>query len=269
MSVYSTFTDKWAASANQSLDQNTHFNNPGQGLQDEFEVRQADLLDGVTSGLVCTTASPTASDLTVAVGRAYVAGKRYGGSSGVVSFTGKAAGDYYVYIDSADDATPYKTKTTAPTSGQLTLCTCTWGGSVFASPYIDDNRKVLGIQRRDFQFGWDGVLNTGKRYPIPVRDDLWIESVEFICVENGSVSGSVTVDCLLGADGSAGTTIFTTQARRPTITTATADYTIAQSGEPDGDRKPDAGEHLTLTVAAIDGGGTASTLSGTVRGRLR
>lgn len=264
---YKTFTSKWAVSANQAADEDTHFNDPGTGIQDEFEVRQADWLDGVTSGLTCTTST---SNIAIAAGRAYVSGKRYGGDTNV-SFTGKAAGDYYVYIDGADaaDAAPYKAKTTAPTSGELTLCTCTWGGTVFATPYIDDNRKVLGIERRDFVFGWDGTLALNKRWLIPVRDNLWIESLEFLCYDNGSVSGSVTLDCLLGADGSEGTTIFTTTTRRPTLTTSTADYTIAVSGEPDGDRKPDAGEHLELKIVAVDGGGTASTLSGILRCRQR
>ncbi len=36
-----------------------------------------DFLDGVVSGGVITTQSPTSSDITMAVIRAYVAGKRY------------------------------------------------------------------------------------------------------------------------------------------------------------------------------------------------
>lgn len=263
--AYVEFSNKPSVASGDALNPTTQINNPAQGVQDEFELRTGDLLDGVVSGMVCTTSS---SNIAVASGRAYVAGKRYGGNTNV-SFTGKAAADYYVYIDSGDDSTPYKAKTSAPTSGELTLATCTWNGSIFTTPYIDDNRKVLGIYRRDYQFGWDGILAAGKEYNLPIRDDLWIESLEFLCCDNGSVSGSVTVDCYLGADGTRGTTIFTTTTRRPTITTATADYTTAQSGEPDGDRKPDAGEHLTLQIAAIDGGGTASTLSGTVRCRLR
>jgi len=261
------FASKWAVSADQRTDADTFWNDPGDGIQDEFEIGRADLLDGVTSGLTCTTSS---SNIAIAAGRAYVAGKRYSGGVNV-SFIGKAAGDYFVYIDSTDgaDAAPYKAKTTAPTSGELTLCTCTWNGSAFATPYLDDNRKVLGIQRQDLPFGWDGVLTVGKEYHIPVKDNLWIESLQFLLSDNGSVSGGVTVECYLGADGARGTTIFTTAARRPTITTATADYTMAVSGEPDGDRKPDVGEHLTLQIAAVDGGGTASTLTGTVRARLR
>ena len=264
---YEEFGSKWAVSADQTTDEDTFWNDPGQGLQDEAELRQGDLLDGVTSGMTCTTSS---TNIAIAAGRAYVAGKRYSGGANV-AFSGKAAGDYYVYIDSADgaDAAPYKAKTTASTSGELTLCTCTWGGSVFATPYIDDNRKVLGIERRDIQFGWNGTLSLGAECHYPVRDGLWIESLEFLCSENGSVSGGVTVDCYLGANGSRGTTIFTTAARRPTVTTATADYTITVSGEPDGDRKPDAAEHITFQIAAIDGGGTASTLTGLLRARAR
>ena len=263
--AYATFGGKWSVAAGDALNEDTNFNTPGDGIQDEFEERWGYVLDGVTSGMTCTTSGTTVA---IASGDAVVAGKRYSGNTSV-DLTGEAAADYYIIIDSSDDTTPYKAQTGAPTSGELTLCTCTWGGSAFSSPYIDDQRKIQGIQRVEFPFTFDGVLATHKRALIPVHADLWIEEFHFLCVENGSVSGGVTLDLLLGADGSEGTTIFTTTARRPSLTTATADFTIASMDPPDGDRRPDAGEHLVVAVDAIDGGGTASTCSGVVVCRYR
>ena len=77
--AYETFTDKWSVSANDTLDESTHFNDPGDGIQDELELRLGDcILDGVVSGMVCT-ADDANDEIDIASGRAYVAGKRYSG----------------------------------------------------------------------------------------------------------------------------------------------------------------------------------------------
>jgi hypothetical protein len=263
--AYATFGGKWDMAANAIVNEATHFNTPGDGIQDEFEARWATLLDGVVSGMVCTTSTNLVA---IASGSAIVAGKRYTGS-GSVSFVGSSSGDYYVYIDSADDTTPYKKKTTAPGSGELTLCTCTWNGTIFTTPYLDDTRKVMGVLPCDLYAYIDGTLTLGKRILLPIPRDMWVEAVQIQCADTGTTSGGVTVDVSNGTSGSAPTTIFTTQARRPALLTSTADYTIASSGEPDGDRSVDAGEYLEVCIDAIDGGGTASTLTCLIKGRLR
>jgi len=273
--AYATFSNKWSVSADDGLNEDTHFNNPGQGIQDELEERRADLLDGVVSGFTLTTSGGSFDTITIAAGDGIVAGKRYTGND-TVSMSGKASGSYYCIIDSADDVTPYKVQTGAPASGELCLGTCGWDGSAFiaqtiagSTAYLDNGMRVQGVQRYEIGFSFPGTLSTDLRWIIPIDSDSWIEDFHFACVSNGSVSGSVTLDLLLGADGAEGTTVFASTGRRPTITTSSSAYTIASMGNPDGDRMPDAGEHLTVAIDAIDGGGTASTCSGTVVLRYR
>jgi len=262
---YEEFANKPSGTASTAVNATTQIDDPAQGVQDEFELRGGDgFLDGVVSGMACTIST---TNIAVAAGRAYVGGKRYSGGTNV-SFVGKSADDYYVYIDSADDDTPYKAKTTAPTSGELLLCTVTWNGTDTLSA-LNDNVKVLGIVDASIYVDVPGTLTTGVKAVRPVPRDLWIEGVEIICVANGTTSGAVTVDVHLGADGAKGDSIFTTQGNRPTVAHDTADYTIGVSGEPDGDRKPDAGEHLVVEIDAVDGGAVADTLGVLIKARLR
>lgn len=256
------FANKWSVAANDVLAAATHFNDPGDGLEAEFVLVRGDIpLDGVVSGMACTINS---AQIDIASGRAYVGGKRYNGSASV-DFTGAAADTYYVYIDSADDTTPYNKKTTVPTSGELTLCTVVCDGADNLSS-LDDNIKVTGILPYDIHIQFDGLLSTSDVRVIPVPHDLWIDEVQIICKDNGS-SSSVIADVHLGADGSSGTTIFSTQANRPSLDNAVANYTKASSGKPDGDRKPDSGEHLEVWVDDI--GGDGRDMGVTIKARLR
>lgn len=261
---YEEFANKPNVSNGDALNPTTQINNPAQGVQDEFELRTGDaLLDGVVSGMAC---SISGTKVSIASGRAYVGGKRYSGSA-FVEFAGKAAGDYYVYLDGADDDAPYKAKTTPPTSGELTLCTVTWNGSDALSN-LDDNAKVLGVQPYDLVVALPGTTATGVHAVVPVMRDLWIESVYICQSDNGATSGSTVVDVHLGANGSKGDSIFSTQANRPTLAHNDPDYTVAISGTPDGDRKPDAGEHLVIEVDEVPGTPGAD-LTVTIKARLR
>lgn len=259
------FANKWAIANGDAVTADAMWNNAGAGLQAEFLLRSGDLMiDGIVSGM---GVSVSGADATIAVGRAYVAGKRYTGNS-VVSFSGLSAGDYYLYIDSDDDTTPYKRKTTVPTTGdEVTLATMTWNGSVLSA--LDDNMKASGVLPYDLSCHFAGTLSVGDFRVMPVLRDLWIEAAYIICEDNGSSSASVVVDVHLGADGTEGTTIFTTQGNRPSLAHDAANYTLAVSGKADGDRKPDAGEHLVAEIDSIDGGGTARDLTLTVKARLR
>jgi hypothetical protein len=261
---YEQFASKPSVSNGDALNPTTQINNPAQGMQDEFELRDGDgLLDGVVSGMAC---SVDGTGIDIAGGRAYVAGKRYSGSASV-DFIGKASDTYYVYIDGADDETPYKAKTSAPASGELTLCTVDWNGSDTLSN-LDDEAKVRGVAPCDIVVAIPGTVSTGVKAAIPVTRDLWIESVQICMSDNGDTSGATTVDVHLGADGSKGDSIFTTQANRPSLAYDDADYTIAVSGKPDGDRRPDAGEHLVIEVDEIAGTAGAN-LTVVLKARLR
>ncbi len=261
---YQEFANKPSVSNGDALNPMTQINNPAQGVQDEFELRDGDaLLDGVASGLVC---SIDGTEIDIASGRAYVGGKRYGGGASV-DFSGKSSGTYHVYIDGADDETPYKAKTSSPTSGELTLCTVDWDGSDTLSA-LDDDAKVLGVQACDIVVALPGTVGTGVQAVVPVTRDLWIESVQIAMSDNGDTSGATTVDVHLGADASKGDSLFATQANRPSLAYDDADYTLAVSGAPDGDRKPDAGEHLVIEVDEVAGTPGAG-LTVTIKARMR
>jgi hypothetical protein len=92
--------------------------------------------------------------------------------------------------------------------------------------------------------------------------------VQIAMSDTGDTSGATTVDVHLGADGSKGDSVFTTQANRPSLAYDDADYTLAVSGAPDGDRKPDAGEHLVIEVDEV-AGTPGADLTVTVKARLR
>jgi hypothetical protein len=261
--AYEEFANKPNVASGDALDPTAQINNPAQGLQNEFELRAADgLLDGVVSGMACSIDD---TSIAVAAGRAYVAGKRYSGNASV-GFAGRAPGTYSVYLDSADDTAPYQAKTGALSSGELLLCTVSWGGSALSS--LNDNVKVLGVLPHDIVAALPGTVATGVQAVVPVTHDLWIEGVQISMSDNGGTSGSTTVDVHLGADGAKGDSIFATQANRPALAHDAPDYTTAASGEPDGDRKPDAGEHLVVEVDEVAGTAGAD-LTIVIQARLR
>jgi hypothetical protein len=261
--AYEEFANKPSVASGDPLDPTSQINNPAQGVQDELELRAGDaLLDGVASGLACSV-NGTAVD--VAAGRAYVAGKRYSGG-GSVSFVGKPSGSYSVYIDSADDGVPYKAKTSALNAGELLLATVTWDGSALSS--LNDSVKVLGLVPFDIVAAFPGTAATGIQAVVPVTHDLWVDRVQICMSDNGDTSGATTVDVHLGADGAKGSSVFTTQAHRPSLAHDAADFTTGLSGDPDGDRTPDAGEHLVIEVDEVPGTPGAD-LTVVVKARLR
>ena len=258
--AYTTPTAPTAA-AGANLNAAGNITTPWQAIVDEFELRLGDeFLDGVVSGMVSTSNGTT---VTIPTGRAYVAGKRYAGV-GSIDMTGKAANTYYGYIDSSIDTDVYKVKTTAPTAGELLLFTLVWSGTAITS--INTNVRVKGIVRHVERVFFPGTVTTSSKSVVPVLDDLWIEDVQLIAEDNGTGTQATTAEVSLGADGAAGTTIFTTPGNRPTIWSTGANYTIDVSGEPDGDRNPDDGEHMTVSFGTTDG---ASNVSVVINARLR
>lgn len=260
--AYEEFSNKPSVSSGDALDPTVQINNPAQGVQDELEIRQGDFPDGVVSGMVCTIDSGN-DEIDIASGRAYVAGKRYSGGASV-AFAAQSTDTYFIYIDSTDDTTPYKAKTTAPTSGEITLCTVLWTLGTTTLSALDDDLKKLGLIPYDISFRFSGTLSLTDFRIEPVLHDMWIQNVQIICGDNGSSSASVVADVHLN-----GTTIFTTQGNRPSLSHDVANKTIATSGKPDGDRKPDTGEYLEAIIDSIDGAGTAADGAVVIKGYIR
>jgi len=235
------------------------------GLQAEFEERmEAGLLNGVESGCACSIASTTIS---IATGVMWVEGRRFRPAPSTVAFTaGDGADTYWVYVDPTDTTSPYQKGTSDPGAGYLVLCAVEWNGSDTLSNLVD--LRPWGLLPADMVIAVPGTVATGVHAVIPVTRNLWIESVQICMSDNGADSGSTIVDVHLGADGSKGDSIFTTQDNRPTLAHDTADYTVAVSGLPDGDRLPDSGEHLVVEVDAVAGTAGAD-LTVTIKARVR
>ena len=251
---YTTPTAPTAA-ANVALNVAGDITNPWQGLVDEHELRDGyGWLNGVMSGGVCTSNGTTVSVESIA---AFVSGKRYSGAS-TYDMTGSGAATYYLVIDSGDDTTPIAAQTGTASSTQLTLCSLVFDGTSITS--INDNVKVKGLLRRTIDVVFPGTITTGSKAVIPMTENYWLEDMWVQAVDNGSGT-QFTMDALLGPNGEAGTTVFTTTGNRPTVLSTTADYTISKAGEPDGDRNPDKNEHITLLFdEANDAANVTATL---------
>ena len=249
------FSNKPSVSSGDALNPTTQINNPFTGVQDMVEQTRADYgYDGIMSGMLCTFGTQT---VTIPTGRAYVDGNEFDGSV-TLSLSGFASNTLSIYADGAATAAPYYAATSASlTSSQLLLASVVFNGSTITSS--DATVRVRGVQDASQTIHLGESSAAGDQAIIPVKHDMWIDDTQVILA-----SGTATIDVSLGADGAVGTTIYTTQTRRPM---AVAVYTIATSGEPDGDRAPDAGEHLTIDVDSI--GSTATNVSVTINGRRR
>ena len=249
------FANKPSIDNGDALNPTTAINNPFTGVQDDIEQFRADYgLNGVVSGMACTFGTNT---VTIASGRAYQSGNQFDGGV-TLALSGFAANALKVYANGAATSAPYYAATSASlTSDQLYLGSCTFNGSTIT--VSDANVRVRGVQTALHEITFGETSDAGDFALVPVIRDEFIEDVRVILS-----SGTATVDVSLGADGEAGTTIFTTQGNRPAATVA---YTIATSGVPDGDRAPDAGEHLKVDIDSI--GSTATHVAVTINGRLR
>lgn len=232
------------------------------GIQAEFEDRmEACLLNGVISGMACSISS---TNILIATGEAYVEGKRYSGV-GTVAFAALGNNTYYVYVDPTDNVTPYKAKTSAPTSGELSLCIVTWATPTLSA--LVDLRQ-WGIVPAQFECQIVGAVTADQIgfFSVPLDKGFWIDGVCAWATDNGTAAGPTLIDVHAGASGSAPATIFTTQANRISIAWNAADATIYySSGYPEANRKLAAG---SLIVVEVDAAATTLTdLSVCVFGR--
>ncbi len=217
-------------------------------------------LDGVVAGMACTI---NASTVALASGQAYVGGLLFTGGASVGFGAGDGAGTYYVYVDPANLAAPYVKDTTAPGAGKLALCSVSWNGSAL-SDLTDLAPK--GVVAASLRFSVAGTVGTGAAAYAIVDRDLWIEDVRIVLAASGS-SGTTTVDVHVGNAGAGPASIFTDQARRPSVASGAAVYTVGVSGAPDTNRSATAGQVLRVDVDAAATG--ASGLAVVVRGRYR
>ena len=233
------------------------------GVQDEFEERlAAGNVCGVISGFGVTTSA--AATIAIAAGDAYAGGKRFSGAGTVTFDAGDAADDYYIFIDSSDETTPYDKTTTAPTfeGDDLQLAKVTWDGGTNLSALADTRRwGIMPMAVAEYD---PATVSAGTLFFGIVERDMWLRDVQIVQKDNGS-AGTTIVDVHTGSAGSAPVTVFTTQANRPTLGHATADYTVASSGQPETGRKLSAGDLLEIIVDSAATG--AQDLAVVIRGR--
>ncbi|MCD6351691.1 MAG: hypothetical protein J7M26_06195 [Armatimonadetes bacterium] len=253
---YSTFADKPELHFGDPADP-AQMNAAFDGLQAEFEDRsQATWLDGVVAGLAC---SINGSAVDIAQGQAYVAGLLFTGGASV-DFTGAASGDYWVYLDSADLADPYKKSTSQPGGGKLLLCQVRWDGTSL-SDLVD--LRPWGLQPARLCFSVAGALSAGTVAYAVLDRNFWIEDVRIMLADTGS-AGTTTVDVHVGDAGAEPATLFSDQARRPSLDSSAAAYSVAASGAPDTNRHATAGQVVRVDVdsAATDAAGLAVVIRG-------
>ncbi len=238
------------------------------GIQNWCEaVSSAFMLNGVVTGLSASVDDPN-DEVDVTSGTSFAAGKRITGS-GSIAFTTEATNTYYVYLDASDEPDPLKKSTANPghSGNYLTLCSVDWNLATTTLSNLVDLR-VFGLIPWQASVFKQGTVATGTIGLIALPRDVSIEDVQSVQTDNGATSGSTTVDVHLGDSGGSGTTIFTTQSRRPSLAHDAANYTVATSGIPDGDRTADAGQHLEVIVDEVPGT-AGSNLGVTIRGRYR
>ncbi len=231
------------------------------GPQAEFEDRmEAADLNGVVSGFA---SSISGTSIALATGEAYCEGKRYAGS-GTVAFVGASADTYYVYIDPTDDTTPYKKKTTVPSTGELTLCSVVWSGSALSGLVDLSQWGLRHWELADCNLG--SVLTGIVGYYI-IPHDVWCKGIE-ISVRSKPTGSSIIMDMHAGAGGATPSTVFTTTAYRPTITTSGTAYTIyGNSGYIEVNRKLAAGSIIEVYVDQTDSSSAAADLAWSIWGR--
>lgn len=244
------FDDKYSIASDDSVVP-SYFNNAGDGIQLEFEERLDEWAQaGIISGLA---ASIDSADIDIASGRGYASGRRYLGGQSITFSGSDAADDYYVYWDASAEALAKSTSApTTTTAGDLVFCLVTWDGSATLSALVD--LRQYGIERVLIS-SWftGGTVTTGIKQVIPIPYDCWINLVKIVMSDNGSASSTI-VDVHAGSSGSTPTTIFTTTTLRPSVGSTTANYTVEASGVPDGTRRLNAGEVLTIEVDQVGTG---------------
>jgi len=125
-------------------------------------------------------------------------------------------------------------------------------------------RTLLG--RRRLIFNW--VINNGlavdtevdEGRPVPFACD--VVGVRLFRRANGN-SGSTIVDVNNAASGAAPVTLYTTQANRPTVTSAAGDWQVVEATLPDIVALAQ-NSYLTMDVDQIEGGGGPNAPQGLV-----
>lgn len=255
-----TDVEQYTAVANATISSSS-WNTYEDALQAEFENRtHIHAVAGVISGL---STSIDGADIDVAAGEGYGNGYEYAGAQSF-TFSAQAAGTWYVYWDSSEEALA-ASATVPDTSLDILLCSCYWNGSDTLSALVD--LRAWGIDplpliKTTYVIG---TATVGKKAQliVPPYTSLWIDGVAIVQEDNGSANSTI-VDVHVGSSGSAPVTIYTTQANRASVNNAVTNWTVTYSGIPD-TRLVTAGQIIYIEVDAV--GDSAQGLAVTVYGR--
>ena len=257
-----TWADKYDAVSEADFS-SSGYNDSMDGIQTEFDARtNLPPYAGVTSGLA---ASISSTSIAVASGVGYGAGKKYVGSASLAFSGSDAAQTWYIYWDSSAEALA-KASSLPDTTEDILLCSVVWNGSTTLSALVD--LRLWGIRPALLVAMWfkTGTVTAATFFKGIVPHNCFVEYVKVVMSSTGS-NGATVVDVSIGDSGSAATTIFTTQADRPSCTGSVAAHTVVSSGIPDpAQRKVTTGQHIQIDV---DSAGTgAQDLGVCVYGRL-
>lgn len=133
---------------------------------------------------------------------------------------------------------------TAP-SGIASLLYATYTSDAYDSLTV--TLATRGLHQDKIEVGLAGALSAGVIAIGTFQWDFWIEAVK-ITVGDSGTEDDTTVDVHVGAEGSAPQTIFSTQANRPSVASASAVYSVGTSGTPDTNRSVQAGYVYAIEI---------------------
>jgi len=235
----------------------TEHENNAAGTQAEFVSRMlANSCPGVYSGLAPTEDEPN-DEIDIAAGVGYVGGLKLVGATSV-SLTGKAAGDYYIYVDPTEDneVDAYKAKMSVPALTELLLASCTWDGAGTITNFLDC--RQWGIIPGQFLYSSAAALSVATVLRIPLIRPVCFRRPACVVDTCGSGAGPTYVDVHVGPPGST-VSIWENAASRMTIAHDDTDGAVVYGGVPDASTlewKASAGDVVEIIVDAVATGAT-------------
>lgn len=250
--AWTQYTDIFNKATGDEVGVTEHRNN-ALGIQAELEDRLvAASIPGVVSGLA---GSISTTNIAIAAGEGYVGGQRCAGGVNV-SFVGKSAATYYVYVDPVEtvEASAYKAKTTVPTAAELLICSVAWDGSTTLSALVD--LRQWGIIPQALRYDSMAAISAATVLRAIMDRAYCLRTPSLIVDTCGTAAGPSLVDIHAGAVGAAAS-IWSSAGSRFSIAQDAIDGALVAGVTPNQNYKGVAGDIVEVIVdaAATDAAG--------------